>query len=327
MTVIKTLPAFSDEEKSRAKILLATQVAMMMGRKFEEGDWSSVYCKAKEIPEQDWSNLHIDVMHKGLGVEHKMLCVYPKRSLLEYAGTTCMHPSATRSIRIPSTDIPPDDAMQSVLRQYKELIELRTNKVIEASSTKKADMRTGWLLWERSLTEFLYFEEQMTAPNPENFFAEWNERGASGARKGSKNLWIYEKDTGTKRYSVTTNAGVKIQPYFDAPPPSSKSLFYFRVQGDLTSSGKILIWIASSMARELAAILGGLDSTVLSRAIFTAAKHYTENQRDAVEGSKLAIPVELSKEAYEKLIEIWGGVSDEHRAQLLLQTLRKSCAI
>lgn len=238
-----TLAAFNAEEKKTAKILLATQVAMMMGRKFEEGDWSSVYCRTKGIPEQTWSNLHIDVMHEGLGVEQKMLCVRPKRSLMEFAGTTQMHPSATRSIRIASTDVSPNDAMQDVLRQYKELIEHRTLKVEKTSKNNKADMRTGWLLWERSLTEFLYFEERMSAPNPEMYYAEWNERGAEGSRKGSKNLWIYEAETGKKRYSITTNAGAKIQPYFDVPPPNNENMFFFRVQGEDIGAGKILIWI------------------------------------------------------------------------------------
>ena len=70
---MNTIPAFSEEEAKRIKIFLAAKVASMMGRKIEEGDWSEVYCKAKNIPDAGWSNLHIDVNHKGLGVEFKML--------------------------------------------------------------------------------------------------------------------------------------------------------------------------------------------------------------------------------------------------------------
>jgi hypothetical protein len=95
-----------------AKRVLATRVAQMMGRKFEEADWSFAYCTAKNIPEQKWSNLHIDVMHSGLGVEQKMLCVGEGKPLMSYAGTTQMHPSATRSIRIVSTDVQPEVAMR-----------------------------------------------------------------------------------------------------------------------------------------------------------------------------------------------------------------------
>ena len=53
-----TLRAFSILQARKAKVLLAAKVANMMGRKFEEGDWSEVYCKAKDIPDSGWSNLH-----------------------------------------------------------------------------------------------------------------------------------------------------------------------------------------------------------------------------------------------------------------------------
>ncbi len=70
----KTLPAFSLEEREQAHKLLATHVAYMMGRKLEEGDWAEVYCRAKGIPSKGWSNLKLDIMHKGLGIEQKMMC-------------------------------------------------------------------------------------------------------------------------------------------------------------------------------------------------------------------------------------------------------------
>ena len=44
-----TLPTFTPEEVSKAHALLATRVAFMMGRKFEEDDWAEVYCRAKGI--------------------------------------------------------------------------------------------------------------------------------------------------------------------------------------------------------------------------------------------------------------------------------------
>lgn len=72
---MNTLAAFTSEQKAWAKVLLATTVAKMMGRKFEEDDWAAVYCRTKGIPKGNWSNLHIDVMHEGLGIEHKMLCI------------------------------------------------------------------------------------------------------------------------------------------------------------------------------------------------------------------------------------------------------------
>ena len=68
-----TLQAFCPKQYELAKLYLATQVTTMMGRKLEEGDWSVVYCKAKGIPDGGWSNLNIDVNHKGLGLELKVL--------------------------------------------------------------------------------------------------------------------------------------------------------------------------------------------------------------------------------------------------------------
>ena len=89
----RTLSAFSSEEREIAHSLLATRVAYMMGRKLEEGDWAEVYCRAKNIPLQGWSNLHIDVMHNLLGVEHKMYRVRSDQDISTYCGQHLMHPS------------------------------------------------------------------------------------------------------------------------------------------------------------------------------------------------------------------------------------------
>lgn len=319
---MRTLTAFTADEAAQIKRHLATRVGEMMGRKFEEGDWSFVYCRAKGIPQQGWSNLHIDVMHKGLGVEHKMLCVGEGKSLLTYAGTSLMHPSATRSIRIASTRVKPEVAMREVFDQYRRLIEQRTAKVAESTSRRSVDMRTGWLIWERSLTEFLYFEVPMLSPDPAKFWAEWHETAARGARKPSKNLWIYEKGSNKKRYSVTTNAGIKIQPYFDIPSPKDPNLYFFRVQGEEISRTRILIWISAAAARDLKTILGRLDSYSLSNAIVQAAKHADGAKTEGKHQEELAMPIQITKEAYLTLTNKWSGVSDEHRIRLFIQTLR-----
>ncbi len=139
----KTLPAFDEEQKQLAHSYLATTVAYMMGRKFEEGDWADVYCRAKGIPNEGWSNLGIDVSHGGLGVEHKMLCVRSKKSMLDHCGDRLMHPSATRSIRISDVDGNPTEVARDVLRQYAELIEERQKTVAVNSPNGRSDMRTG----------------------------------------------------------------------------------------------------------------------------------------------------------------------------------------
>src|ERR1700754_205278 len=256
----KSLSAFSADERDQAHKLLASRVAFMMGRKFEEGDWADVYCAAKKIPNTGWSNLKIDVMRDLLGVEHKMLCYRKKPNIAEACGQTLMHPSATRSIRVPSTDTDPDEAMRDVLTQYADFIEARRSKVREQSKVKgEPDMRTGWLLWQVSLRQFLYFEEEMLPPNPDDYKADWNKSGG-GARKESKNLWIYEKETGRKRYSITTEAGAKIQPYFDVPPPTDPNIYLFTVIGEIIDTGIVRVWLTEATARELKALIGSLDT-------------------------------------------------------------------
>lgn len=317
----ETLPAFSKEEFVKAHTLLASRVATMMGRKFEEGDWSYVYCTAKNVPDSGWSNLNIDVMHKSLGVEHKMLCVRSKKSIKEYCGTRLMHPALTRSIRIPSTDADPTEVARDVLHQYAELVQQRRQKVAENASGIEPDMRVGWLLWQESLKEFLYFEEEMLEPNVNDYWAEWRESGG-GARKTSKNLWVYESETGKKRYSITTTAGAKIQPYFDVPAPNDPNLYYFRVQGEELEGGLVRIWITSTTALLLESILGKLDTDIVSSAIIKAARKVSEITQESegiqTEELDLAKSIFVTTDAYRALTETFAGISDEHMIQLFV---------
>lgn len=317
------LQAFTDKEKELAKRLLATQVASMMGRKMEEGDWSRVYCLAKNIPEGGWSNLHIDVNYQGLGREMKLLRIagLRDRPIKIVCGTTLMHPSATRSIRIDDTSRNATAVMRDVFEQYSGLINERTRRVTEAAPNKTADMRTGWLIWEDNLTEFLYFEERMLSPNPAQFTAEWNVTPARGARKASRSIWIYDKDTGQKRYSVTTSAGIKIQPYFDVPLPSDKNLYYFRVQSEPLNATTVRLWVSAATARALKSKLGSLDSATVSTAILKAIERVGTIALAPGEDDGLAVAVDISKEVHMQLVAAWQAVSDEHHAQLLLEAL------
>lgn len=179
----RTLPAFDSSQQSLIQKYLGIKVAHMMGRKLEEGDWSYVYCKAKGIAERGWSNLEIDVVNGNIGLEHKMLCYRSGLDLANAYGTTLMHPSLTRSIRIPDTK-DPNEAMADLLHQYSELVRNRTLKVESQNQTGlPIDMRTGWLLWQESLRQFLYFEEQMIQPDPTEYFAEWKETVGGGGEK------------------------------------------------------------------------------------------------------------------------------------------------
>jgi hypothetical protein len=315
----KTLPAFTAEEFARAKRLLAARVAYMMGRKFEEDDWAYVYCAAKNIPKTGWSNLNIDIMHNGLGVEHKMLKKSDK-PLKDLCGSSLMHPAATRSIRIPTTDSDPDVLMRDVLNQYAELISERKEKVRESNPSVEPDMRTGWLLWQDNLREFLYFEEEMLPPNPDDYFAEWRESGG-GSRKASKNLWVYEKETGHKRFSITTRAGAKIQPYFDVPPPNDPNLYFFRVQGEILDDGLIRVWITASTARELKRLIGDLSTGKLSDIIVQATLKAPDMLKEQKSQFEVAVPLDITVEAYQSLTGSFPGVSDEHMMQLLVKHL------
>lgn len=317
----RTLPAFNAEEKKNAHQLLATRVAFMMGRKFEEGDWADVYCAAKNIPHKGWSNLEIDVVHGSLGVEHKMLCYRSRVNLLEACGKTLMHPAATRSIRIPDKSNP-DEAMKEVLKQYGDMIKARRLKVCEQSgSTQKPDLRTGWLLWQESLRQFLYFEEEMLVPNPNHYTAEWVSSGG-GSRKESRNLWVYEKKTGIKRYSITTAAGAKIQPYFDVPPPTDPNLYLFTVIGEAIDTGLIRVWLTEATARELRQLLGAIDTESLSQTILRCAAFPpqllpTENIR-----AEVAEAFTLTEQAYTSLKTYFPGVNDDHCFRMLMQFLQ-----
>lgn len=318
-----TLQAFSEAEFIQAKRFLATRVTQMMGRKLEEGDWGEVYSSAKNIPLSGWSNLHIDINYNGLGVEHKLLrCSgLNGRPIKSVCGTTLMHPAATRSIRIPDTSLPAEKVMADVFGQYAELLHLRKQKVHASAPAQKPEMRTGWLLWEDSLSEFLYFEEPLIPPKPSDFYAEWNETPAKGARKSSKSLWIFDRKTHKKRYSVTTSAGIKIQPYFDVPPPSDPNLYYFRVQGEPLDADTMQIWVAASTAELIKKLLGGLDKQTISNSILRLAPKVSKKEVLTDDKNELAIPVHLTPDAYETLVKSWDGVSDEHRAQLFLKSL------
>ena len=290
----------------------------MMGRKFEEGDWAEVYSAAKGIPSQGWSNLNIDIMHNGLGVEHKMLCYRSNVDLADAFGRTLMHPAATRSIRIPEGIEDPDKAMGMIFRQYADLIRQRTEKVREtAPRGKRPDMRTGWLLWQESLRQFLYFEVRMEAPRPEDHYAQWRETHG-GARKGSRNLWVFEKATGRKRYSITTAAGAKIQPYFDVPPPNDRHVYLFTVIGEVVGTDRVRLWVADATYRELTRLLGQPETERLSEFILRKLPEGTVSVARLKMHEQPVKCLALSLQAYSRLKAAFPGKSDDHSLQLFL---------
>lgn len=318
----KVLPAFTESERIKAHRLLASKVALMMGRKFEEGDWAQVYCAAKGIPLSGWSNLNLDIVHGCLGVEQKMLRPGGDRPVHNVFGARLMHPSATRSIRV--LDGPPTKVMQDVLAQYADLIVQRRSHIEATCEDGEPDLRTGWLLWQSNLREFLYFEEETLTPSINDYIAEWHETEGKGARKPSRSLWIYEKETGQKKYSVTTSAGAKIQPYFDVPPQNHPSLYLFRVQGEEIQPGLIRVWAPSASARELERLIGGLTPEQIETTLRALETRISEARTEYSTNFEDATPFMMTTQVYDRLWERFpNAVGDTHLIQLLVEELTK----
>ena len=315
----KTLPAFNPTQYEAVHRALASKVAFMMGRKLEEGDWTEVYCRGKSIPVPEWSNLNIDVIHNGLGLEIKLY--KPGRQVSESYGSTFMHPALTRSIRIPVTE-DANVAMQEVFDQYAAILQARRELVTNKCGGCDASMRTGWLLWQTDLRDFVYFEEETLAPNPEDYFAEWHINAAKGQRKATKNLWIYERETRQKRYSVTTDAGAKIQPYFDVPPQSDPHVCFFRVQGEEVAPGFVRLWVPTSTATELKRLAGSLETGQLDTFIADTITALEAPQQTYTEQTEVAVSIEMSVATYGLLTETYtNAVNDAHIIQLFLQSV------
>ena len=97
-------------------------------------------------------------------------------------GMRLMHPSATRSIRIEDGEA--NEVMRKVLAQYADFIGQRREFIRQRCPDGEPDLRTGWVLWQSNLKEFVYFEEETLIPSPADFIAEWHENeGRGGERK------------------------------------------------------------------------------------------------------------------------------------------------
>ncbi len=164
----------------------------------------------------------------------------------------------------------------------------------------------------------------MIAPNPDDYFAEWNRREARGARKGSTNLWIYEKDTRQKKFSVTNEAGSKIQPYFDIPPASDPNLYILTVIGEYINLDEVRVWVTRSTIRELEHVIGSIDTDSISKLILDTTKKITSNKDALYLPSENVIPLVLKASAYAALTASLPGKSDEHCFQQLVHFLKQT---
>lgn len=162
----------------------------------------------------------------------------------------------------------------------------------------------------------------MLVPDPDDYFAVWHKHNAGGSRKESTNLWIFEKETQIKRYSVTSEAGAKIQPYFDVPPPTDPNVYLFTVLGEVIDTGLVKVWLTEATARELQRLLHTLDTTDVSRAITVAAAAISGMDNIERAKAEIAVPIVITEEAYQALQSALPGKNDEHSFQLLVQYLR-----
>jgi hypothetical protein len=238
--------AFTKEEEAQVQSMLETLVRSLRivpgGGKMEEGYWSYIYHTVRQAPISTWSNLPMrDFLHNGLGVETKLLRL---PTPLKASGSRIMHPSATRTLLFnPSLD--EETCKVQILEQFGTRIKDFRNRVARTRTDCSPDIRWGILLWRPNFTEFLYFEEQIREPNPDNFYARFVEGKHRG--KPTRNLHIFEKQTGIKRYSITMpDKGAKLQPYFDVPP-IGQGAYFFKVPNDSRKP----VWLAETTIEAL----------------------------------------------------------------------------
>jgi hypothetical protein len=200
---------FSDLQRQQIKLELELELDNHPSSMFTERQWISIYCQTMNLTVPRYSNLHIDINECGHGREMKVLGV---RSI---DAERVMHPSITRSIRIEDGNGDASSVMCAVFAQYRDYINGRIASVKATAIEDIVNLSYGVLLYQKDMTKFAYFETPMSIPDPADYYAVWHPTRKNGIRKPSRSLWIYEKATDKKQYSITTSAGVKVQKYFD----------------------------------------------------------------------------------------------------------------
>jgi len=246
------LKAFTSEQELLVAELLAEQVRhlLIVRGHYEEYHWASLYRAAKGAPRGTWSNLQFrDFIHEGIGVEWKILGSDAPSAAM---GRSVMHPSGTRRIEFDPTESA-DSCKERILTQWCRAMDEFEARVRAHGKSPRAEIRWGVLLWGRDLGEFLYFEEPMIRPRHADYDARWETR--TGRGKQTQSLYIYEKRTGKKRFSVThPSQGAKLQPYFDVPV-SRSDVHLFSVK----SADVYPIWVSEETRAALRERIGDTD--------------------------------------------------------------------
>ena len=321
--LMTALPVFDLEQNEHVRALLVKLTSEMQGRKLEEGDWTDLYCKVLGISNSGWSNLHLDVMIPGLGIEQKMLRDTGSGSLLQLCGQTKMHPSATRSIRISDVNADAEAVMYEVFLQYSDLIEQRRELISQTQSAGgRVSLRLGWLIWRGSLDQFLYFEEDLVAPNPDEYSAVWNEGSSSNSpRKSSKSLWVYRKSDGVKRFSITTLAGIKIQPYFDVPVANDPNLYFWDLRPQVSEDGLVSVSVDRKTYEILKANIGSVEPRKIQSLVDALVKRKSDqdsNNRET-DWKNSVIEIEIQSNDLERLQELFNSA---HSSEVIYRLAR-----
>ena len=126
---------------------------------------------------------------------------------------------------------------------------------------------------------------------------------------------------------MTTEAGAKIQPYFDIPPLTDPNVCVFTVIGEVIKVNSVIrVWITDTTKRELTRLLGTLNPEILSAAVLKVSAAMEKLGPIEEARQENATAFEISFEAYQALQASLPGVSDEHSFQLLAQHLAKLLA-
>lgn len=249
--------AFTESENDRVQAMLETLVRSLRlvpgGGKMEEGYWSYIYHTIHHAPVAAWSNLPMrDFLHNGSGVEMKLL---QRNSPLAAQGQRIMHPAATRTLLFdPSQDA--EICKNHILEQFVTRIADFRNRAAQTCSGCEPDIRWGIFLWKPTLDEFLYFEERIREPDPNDFYAHF----IVGTHRGkpTRNLHIFEKATNIKRYSVTMpEKGAKLQPYFDVPQIGQGAYLY-----TIPNDNRKPIWLAEETIQALQQVSSNRNQSI-----------------------------------------------------------------
>lgn len=160
----------------------------------------------------------------------------------------------------------------------------------------------------------------MAAADPHDYYAIWNERPTTSRRQGSRNVWVYERDTDIKRYSITNQAGPKIQPYFDVPTLDHPALYHIQVDGEEMDGG-VRLWVTDATKRQLAELADIDDEAALSAFIINSAAAIDVEEGDGTSPAAPAVPLLVSREAYEALASSVVGPSSDDRVRQLLAAI------